>query len=136
MKINRPKHGEKVLYKSDFRLTPVAAWFNEVDSMFIGMNSITDPSCHIDNVLWWESLMKQNKYRWREMKNEKPKINELVILFSATDAYIPSFGNYKGTMENRKDILIFSRKPEETVVSLYSIEGLHWRKMCKLPGEK
>lgn len=75
--------------------------------------------------------MKKNKYRWREMKDEKPKIGEVIIVrmndkttpFIMKVKQLTPFG-CKGDAE-----------PFLCDVAVRFSDFL-WRKMCKLPGEK
>lgn len=88
--------------------------------------------------------MKKNKYRWREMKDEKPDIEEKVLFLSKYE-----MGSYRigGSPQYAiKSGFVWPCEDESSVYLTYgySMEGryqrkkddLLWRKMCKLPGEK
>lgn len=93
--------------------------------------------------------MKQNKYRWREMKDEKPGLNEFVIFYYNNSVYAGSplfgFANYIGYSNDNEAIMDAMKplsEPNELIYlwdssrQLLEINYLKWRKMCKLPGEK
>lgn len=86
--------------------------------------------------------MKKNKYRWREMKDEKPDVGEFIFIVSKEEIRTPNLLYrlprvfcYDG--RNRDTIIM------RTVEDVFSgAKGLPliediilWRKMCKLPDE-
>lgn len=92
--------------------------------------------------------MKKNKYRWREMKDEKPELGEFIFIaeikyWKGEPERYASRVQYIGKCEWRgvensdlvvvREFSLFKREPITNVVLSSDYE---WRKMCKLPGEK
>lgn len=87
--------------------------------------------------------MKKNKYRWREMNDDPPKICEIVICVFGDESEIPydesayCVCTYRGNLENGETLLQCHLPfPENHVLVVYESPFIKWRKMCKLPGEK
>lgn len=87
--------------------------------------------------------MKKNKYRWREMKDEKPEVGEFILVVSKKDIYVsnllyrmPSVFEYGGCFNNK----VMVRTPLQIMQSYpgnnFAEDSMLWRKMCKLPGDE
>lgn len=88
----------------------------------------------LEMILGRTNKPKLNKYRWREMKDEKPSENELVIVKDTN--HQPFIAYYLGGLAEhhcRWRIDIKDSFSREYVTNEYATK---WRKMCKLPGEK
>lgn len=86
-----------------------------------------------------EITMKSNKYRWREMKDERPLVGEEVIVISWNIPFTAKFINRCSGCEQCHDNEIESYKFKSLIdnrVICDAVENFIWRKMCKLPGEK
>lgn len=88
--------------------------------------------------------MKKNKYRWREMTDEKPEFKEWVLTLPydfenrKNQGIYPNSGQYLGEVKNspNDDPEIYINYRNTGFPVIIKSRSLLWRKMCKLPGEK
>lgn len=80
--------------------------------------------------------MNKSKYRWREMKDEKPKLRGKIHIYCNIEtAEFFLTGEYHGMCENHSSFLFLPRNSGNEY-SIWDVSKTKWRPMCKLPGEK
>jgi len=128
-----PEPGQKVIYVANCnQLKEVVAWYDDATGLLIHEEG---PAFELSKVKAWRKFSNnKNKYRWREMKDEKPKDNERIIWFFVDGvAGKPRIGTFIGIDYRRRDEI---KIQGDVYLEQYFEGNIKWRKMCKLPGEK